>query len=93
MDDVTSAMIQLSVMAVRNPTSVPDHVKICGDAKSWKELAEILGKEVGEKIECKAIPLDEYMQTAEAKGFVAYLRYAILLPSLRLPAYTDAPQL
>lgn len=38
------------VLAHQDPGSIPDHVHLSGGAISWVDLAELIGKERGEKI-------------------------------------------
>lgn len=38
------------VLATQDPASIPDHVYLSGGAISWVDLAELIGRERGEKI-------------------------------------------
>lgn len=38
------------VLATQDPASVPDYVRLSGGAISWVDLAELIGKERGEKV-------------------------------------------
>ncbi|KAG9019440.1 hypothetical protein FRB90_002263 [Tulasnella sp. 427] len=51
--DIGSALVKLSILATENPASVPDQVRLSGDAVSIAELAQIVGKERAETIEVK----------------------------------------
>lgn len=43
----------MSVLATNDPASVPDHIRLSGDAKSFNEIADLMSKESGEAIEVK----------------------------------------
>jgi len=49
--DIGSATVRAGLLALNNPASVPDVVIISGDAKSYQEIAEIVGRERGEEIQ------------------------------------------
>ncbi|KAG8938175.1 hypothetical protein FRC04_009318 [Tulasnella sp. 424] len=51
--DIGKALARLSILAADSPTSVPDHVRLSGDAVSFTDLARIVGSERGETIEVK----------------------------------------
>lgn len=77
--DIGASVAELSLLAVENPSSVPDHVRISGDAKSTDELAAIFGQESGDKITTQG--LDRATKKAEidalshGKGYqIEYLR-------------------
>lgn len=58
MTDVGAAVARLSILAVADPTSVPDEVRISGDNRSFNELAEIVGQAVGKKIKVVEEPVE-----------------------------------
>lgn len=60
--DVGSALVRLSLLAIENPGSVPDHIRLSGDAVSIAGLAKIVGDERGETIEVKTTDAAETKQ-------------------------------
>ncbi len=56
--DIVSSIAQLSILAANDPTAVPDHVRIQGDAKSHVEVAELASKESGDTIKIVGKPED-----------------------------------
>jgi len=66
--DVGYALAQLSVRAVENPSEVPDHVRISGDAKSFQEIAEIMGRESGVEIKVETIDVTEWKEKIHKEG-------------------------
>ncbi|KAG8864086.1 hypothetical protein FRB96_006959 [Tulasnella sp. 330] len=67
-DDVGASIVRLSLLAAGDPNSVPDHVRINGDAKPYEELAEIMGAESGEKIDVTEQDVDEYKASLGPEG-------------------------
>ncbi|KAG9004674.1 hypothetical protein FRB94_002516 [Tulasnella sp. JGI-2019a] len=59
-DDVGASIVRLALLAVGDPNSVPNEVRISGDAKSYQELASIMGSESDEKIDITEQNVDEY---------------------------------
>ncbi|KAG8855824.1 hypothetical protein FRB96_006646 [Tulasnella sp. 330] len=55
--DIGAAVARLSVLAVADPTSVPDAVRISGENRSINELAEIVGRATGKKIKVVEEPV------------------------------------
>jgi len=49
--DIGKSVARLAVLATAAPTSVSDHVRISGDLTSYKEIAEIVARHRGEKID------------------------------------------
>lgn len=74
-NDVASSVLQLSILAAANPNSVPDHVRISGDAKAPNEVAELMQKESGQKVEVKGGDYQAIKEefTSKAAGTDAYL--------------------
>lgn len=68
----------MSVLASADPQSVPDHIRISGDAKSPRELAKIMGRESGEEIQVKGGNFEENRAKANSKpndlAYTFYLR-------------------
>ncbi|KAG8995392.1 hypothetical protein FRB94_009183 [Tulasnella sp. JGI-2019a] len=62
--DIGAAVTRLSTLAVADPTSVPDLVRISSDNRSFKELAEIVGRETGKKINVVEEPIPESLGRA-----------------------------
>ncbi|KAG8913426.1 hypothetical protein FRC00_002428 [Tulasnella sp. 408] len=62
MVDVGTALARLSILASDNPSSVPDYVRLSGDAVSFADLAKIVGDERGETIEVKSTSAAETKQ-------------------------------
>lgn len=60
--DIGLALARLSVLAVENPASVPDHVRLSGDAVSIADLAKLVGEARGETIEVKTTDAAETKQ-------------------------------
>ncbi|KAG8953468.1 hypothetical protein FRC04_002310 [Tulasnella sp. 424] len=48
--DIGLSVASMVVLATQDPASVPDYVRLSGGAISWVDLAELIGKERGEKI-------------------------------------------
>ena len=67
--DVASTIVRLSIMAAADRNSVPDRVRINGDAKSYNEVANILRQELGVDIAVKSIDPEEYNKVAESSLF------------------------
>ncbi|KAG8882833.1 hypothetical protein FRB97_007657 [Tulasnella sp. 331] len=57
--DVGAAVARLSILAVADSKSVPDQVRISGDNKSFKELAEVVGQATGKTIKVVEEPAEE----------------------------------
>lgn len=79
LQDIGTALAELSILAVENPDSVPEHVRIAGDSKSADELAAIFGKESGATIATKGLDRikkkAEIDELAQGNGYVVeYLR-------------------
>lgn len=60
--DIGLALARLSVLAVENPASVPDHVRLSGDAVSIADLAKLVGEVRGETLEVKTTDAAETKQ-------------------------------
>lgn len=72
--DIAKSIVRLSLLAAENSSSVPEYVRISGDAKSYREIAEIVRKEKGQdSIKLDIIPTEEWMKTPES--FVKDYRY------------------
>ncbi|KAG8881603.1 hypothetical protein FRB97_009356 [Tulasnella sp. 331] len=56
--DIGAAIARLSTLAVADPQSVPDDVRISGDNKSWNELADIVGRATGKTIKVVEEPVE-----------------------------------
>lgn len=85
--DIGKALARLSVLAADSPTSVPDHVRLSGDAVSFTDLARIVGSERGETIEVKTQSAAETKQKlldnpADLISLVKYVKSHII--SLRM---------
>jgi len=68
--DIAASIARLAVLTAANPSSVPDHVRIAGDTKSIRELAEIFGRESGQKIQVTEEPVGT-LHEGEGEGFPA----------------------
>ncbi|KIO31662.1 hypothetical protein M407DRAFT_4953 [Tulasnella calospora MUT 4182] len=49
--NIASSIVRLAILAVQDPSSVPDHARLNGTAFSMAELAELVGKEQGSQIQ------------------------------------------
>ncbi|KAG8914161.1 hypothetical protein FRC01_004197 [Tulasnella sp. 417] len=49
--NIASSIVRLAILAVHDPSSVPDHARLNGTAFSMAELAELVGKEQGAQIQ------------------------------------------
>jgi len=72
--DIASSVARLSILAVQNPSSVPDRLRISGDAVSTEEFAEIFTKESGDKVEVKVVDAAEFNANLKPENFAAYLQ-------------------
>ena len=80
--DIASSVVRLSLLALENPASVPDSVRLNGDARSFREIAEIVEKETGKTIQVKSIDQAEYTASAP-DDFVRQIRWVHLPASKR----------
>lgn len=80
--DTSASVARLAVLAVNDPSSVPDHVNVSGDAKSIKELAEIFSRESGEKFQVFVEPVG-VVPDEEGQDFPSYARHVNLCRSFR----------
>ncbi|KIO26435.1 hypothetical protein M407DRAFT_24284 [Tulasnella calospora MUT 4182] len=79
MADVGTALARFSILAAENPASVPDHVRLSGDAVSFAELATVVGNERGETIEVKSTSAAETKQKLidNPADFLSLVRYML----------------
>lgn len=87
--DIARAVARLAVLATQDPANVPDHVRISGDAKSFAELAEIMGAESGDKIVVEEIDWNQFKDKLDreqgGKGNpLGYLRLVRTIPHVYL---------
>lgn len=59
--DIARSLVRLSLLAAKDPVSVPDQIRLHGDAKSYKEIAEIMSRECGETIKVSEENADEFL--------------------------------
>ncbi|KAG9017074.1 hypothetical protein FRB90_001853 [Tulasnella sp. 427] len=52
--NISSSIARLAILAVQDPKSVPDHVRLNGTTSSMKEIAEFIGKANGAEIKVNA---------------------------------------
>jgi len=71
--DIAASVTRLALLAAANPSSVPDHVRLAGDTKSIRELAEIFGRASGETIQVTEEPVG-ILPDGEQDGVPALLR-------------------
>lgn len=74
MQDIASSTARVVVLALDDPSSVPDWVRVTGDNKSFQEIAEIFSKVTGERITVKGRDWeksrDELVAKAQGKGYL-----------------------
>ena len=67
--DIASTVVQVSLRALKDRDSIPDRIRISGNAKSYNELADIVRRELGGEVTVNNISLDEFERTAEMNFF------------------------
>ncbi|KAG8983576.1 hypothetical protein FRB94_007507 [Tulasnella sp. JGI-2019a] len=72
--DIAAAVARLAIIAVADPTSVPDQVRITGDNRSFNELADIVGSEVGKKITVVEEPVAQTSDQPDGEDLGALAR-------------------
>lgn len=75
LDDIARVVAALAVM---DPQSLPDDIRIMGDARSANEIAELMGKAGAGDIEVTSIDYDEYRKKTIEEGSLypaKYLRF------------------
>ena len=65
--DIGSTLVRLAVLSTADPDSVPDHVRVCGEAKSVNEIAKIIGEESGETIKVESVDPVQFKESINAE--------------------------
>lgn len=66
------SIARLAILSISDPASVPDIIRIEGDTKSFKEIAQIVGNRVGKVIEVVAVSPNDVKR--EASDWITELR-------------------
>jgi len=75
--DLASSLVRLSILAVQNPSSVPDTARISGDEVTVEELAGIFTKESGDKVEVKVVDAAEFHANLKPEEVFPYFQAII----------------
>ena len=67
--DVGWTVARVAVLAINDPASIPDRVRVAGDSKSFQEIAEVVRDKLGGEVEVKSIDIEEYKKTAKESHF------------------------
>lgn len=83
-DDIGRSLARLAILAANDPTSVPDRVRLSGDAKSYQELADIFSRENGEEIKVSEESVEEFTANMDKENMdpASFLRYETIDLSL-----------
>jgi hypothetical protein len=66
--DISRTVAELICKAVVDRNSVPNEIRISGDVKSYKEIAEIVGHQRGETIQVKGLDWDAKQAELDEKA-------------------------
>jgi len=66
--DVGRTVAELAINAFADPNSVPNELRISGDVKSYREVAEIVGRQMGETIEVKGLDWETKRAEVDAEA-------------------------
>jgi len=78
--DIGRAVARGSILAIQDPSSVPEYVRISGDALSFQDIADIVTKLTGDKVEVKTIDVADFrktLKTDDPNHFIPWLRVAL----------------
>ena len=77
--DIAASAARLTVLAIQDPSSVPEIVRISGSVSSFAEIAKIFGEELGEKIDVVERDLEEVKANLGPEDVGDFIRYASIM--------------